>query len=288
MLIAESIAQLRQTVRQWRAAGKTIALVPTMGNLHAGHLHLVEKAKLQADHVVVSIFVNPTQFGIGEDFDSYPRTAVEDCKKLEQIQADLLFIPAETEVYSSLASTTVEAGELAKLYCGASRTGHFSAVATIVCKLINMAQPDIAVFGEKDFQQLLIIRKMVEDLNVQIKIVGVETVREQDGLAMSSRNAYLDALQRQKAPRLYQALCDAKNCIVMGETDYNTIALQQIEFLNETGFEVDYFSICNASDLQPAQSSSAEIVILLAAKLGGTRLIDNIRVKRVGLTDTKV
>ncbi|HEY8218487.1 MAG TPA: pantoate--beta-alanine ligase, partial [Methylobacter sp.] len=188
MRIVNTVSELRDVINAWRSTGQSIALVPTMGNLHAGHLALVSKAKEKADRVVVSIFVNPTQFGVGEDFETYPRTEQEDQDKLNAVGSDLLFLPAVSEVYASDAKTVVSVAGLSEWYCGASRPGHFDGVATVVCKLFNMAQPDTALFGLKDFQQLTVIRTMVRDLNFPIEIVGVETIREASGLAMSSRN----------------------------------------------------------------------------------------------------
>ena len=191
MRIVNTILELRAAINAWRLAGQSVALVPTTGNLHAGHLQLVSIAKKKADRVVVSIFVNPTQFGAGEDFETYPRTEREDQEKLAAEHADLLFLPTVADIYSADAKTTITVTGLSDLYCGASRPGHFSGVATVVCKLFNSVQPDIAVFGLKDFQQLTVIKTMVRDLNIPVEIVGVDTIREPGGLAMSSRNGYL-------------------------------------------------------------------------------------------------
>ena len=275
MRIVNSIEALRHTINTWKAAGYSIAFVPTMGNLHAGHCQLVKLAKQKADKVVVSIFVNPTQFGVGEDFDSYPRTETQDQEKLQAIETDLLFLPAVAEMYAPDAKTVISVAGLSTIHCGASRVGHFDGVATVVCKLFNMVQPTIALFGLKDFQQLAVIRIMVKDLNIPVDIIGVETVREANGLAMSSRNAYLTPEQQQIAPLLYQSLCVARAAIVAGN-DYAAIEQQTVFFLQQAGFAPEYFHICRSSDLAPAQSDDIDLVLLVAAKLGKTRLIDNL------------
>lgn len=213
MEIITSITALRQTLRQWRQANEAIALVPTMGNLHAGHLALVAAAKQQAKRVVVSIFVNPTQFGEGEDFANYPRTELADAEKLLAAGVDVIFQPSITEIYPEKSLTTVHVAEISAQHCGAARVGHFDGVATVVCKLFNMVQPDKAFFGEKDFQQLAVIRTMVKNLNIAVEVVSVAIVREPDGLAMSSRNGYLSALERKQAPLLYQTLCWFKRAV---------------------------------------------------------------------------
>ena len=271
-----SIESLRKIIKQWRQQGQSIAFVPTMGNLHAGHIKLVTEAGKKADKVVVSIFVNPTQFGEGEDFESYPRTESEDARKLQVACTDLLFLPAVAEMYPDNASTVVSVAGVSVNHCGASRPGHFDGVATVVSKLFNMVQPDFACFGEKDFQQLSIIRRMVRDLNIPLEIVAVATEREDDGLAMSSRNGYLTAQQRLIAPMLYQSLCRARASMLQGVLNISDIEQQQRMFLKETGFDVDYFSICRSDDLQPASNNDRKLVILAAAKLGKPRLIDNI------------
>jgi pantoate--beta-alanine ligase len=257
-------------------AGQSVALVPTMGNLHEGHLKLVNEARQKADRVIVSIFVNPTQFGVGEDFETYPRTECDDQQKLNASGADLLFQPAVSEVYAPDTKTVVSVAGLSELHCGASRPGHFDGVATIVCKLFNMVQPDIALFGLKDFQQLTVIRTMVRDLNIPVEIIGVETVREASGLAMSSRNGYLTAEERTVAAKLYQSLCAARDTILAGTQAYEEIERHALLFLREAGFQPDYFSVCRSSDLKKAEVNDTELVLLAAAKLGKTRLIDNI------------
>ena len=280
MRIVSTVFELREQVKTWRSAGESVAFVPTMGNLHAGHLQLVNTAKKNADRVVVSIFVNPTQFGAGEDFETYPRTEQEDQEKLQAEGADLLFLPSIAEIYAPDAKTAVTVTELSDLYCGASRPGHFSGVATVVCKLFNMVQPDIALFGLKDFQQLTVIKTMVRDLNIPVKIVGVDTVREQSGLAMSSRNGYLTDVEKQVAPKLYHSLCAARDAILNGNPAYADLEQQALQFLKHAGFQPDYFSVSSSSDLKKADANDVDLVILVAAKLGKTRLIDNIYFSR--------
>jgi len=276
MNIVTSALDLRSTINTWKQSGLSVALVPTMGNLHAGHLKLVNSAKQKADKVVVSIFVNPTQFGINEDFASYPRTEQEDQLKLATENTDLLFLPTIADIYNANAQTTVNITGLSNIYCGASRPGHFSGVATIVCKLFNLVQPDIAAFGLKDFQQFTVIKTMIRDLNIPIELMGIDTQRESNGLAMSSRNNYLTDTERQLAPQLYQALGIAQTAILTGQKSYADIEQQAIQSLKNAGFTPDYFSICNYHDLSSATYQDNDIVILAAAKLGTTRLIDNI------------
>ncbi|MGZ5026150.1 MAG: pantoate--beta-alanine ligase [Methylobacter sp.] len=276
MQVVNTISEVRAAVSAWRLSGQSIALVPTMGNLHAGHLKLVEEAKEKADRVVVSIFVNPTQFGVGEDFETYPRTEREDQEKLNAAGADLLFLPAVPEVYTQDAKTVVSVTALSEWYCGASRPGHFNGVTTVVCKLFNIVQPDVALFGLKDFQQLTVIRTMVKDLNIPVEIIGVETVREASGLAMSSRNGYLTAEEKTVAAKLYQSLCVARDAVLAGRQAYEDIERQALQFLQEAGFQPDYFNVCRAGDLKKAGADDVELVLLTAARLGKTRLIDNI------------
>ena len=277
MQIAESIAALRETIRYWRTLGETVAFVPTMGNLHAGHLRLVTAAKSHADRVVVSIFVNPTQFGVGEDFAAYPRTPEADTQKLREASADGLFLPQTDEVYPAGAATFVEVPGISDDLCGQFRPGHFRGVATVVCKLFNMVQPDVAVFGEKDWQQLTVIRRMVADLNLPVRIIGIPTVREPEGLAMSSRNAYLSEGEKQSATTLYRCLLAAKAALEAGGRDYESIAARQAEILHSAGFRVDYFAIRRLDDLALPTVDERNFVILVATKLGRTRLIDNIK-----------
>ncbi|MDD5035917.1 MAG: pantoate--beta-alanine ligase [Methylococcaceae bacterium] len=274
----ESVADLRESLRIWRMRGESIAFVPTMGNLHAGHLHLVEEAKKQAERVVVSIFVNPTQFSAGEDFGSYPRTPEKDAAQLRESGVDLLFMPDTETMYPRGSSTFVEVPGISETLCGSFRPGHFRGVATVVCKLFNMVQPEVALFGEKDFQQLTVIHRMVADLNLPVRVIGVPTVREANGLAMSSRNGYLSTEEKSQAALLYQSLLAAKAALEAGERDYRSIETQQLENLKEGGFVPDYFVIRKVDLAEPA-SCDRDFVILLAARLGKARLIDNIRVR---------
>jgi len=276
MHTVNTVEALRTLINTWKAAGNSIAFVPTMGNLHAGHCQLVKAAKEKADKVVVSIFVNPTQFGAGEDFDSYPRTEAQDHEKLRAINTDLVFQPSVSEMYSPDAKTVVSVTGLSELYCGAYRVGHFDGVATVVCKLFNMVQPNVALFGLKDFQQLAVIRTMVKDLNVPVDIIGIETVREASGLAMSSRNSYLNQAEQQLAPLLYQSLCAARDAILAGNDNYAVIEQHALSSLQQSGFSPDYFRVCRSNDLAPAQIDDTDLVLLVAAKLGKTRLIDNL------------
>jgi len=276
MQTVNAIAELRTIIGAWRRAGDRIAFVPTMGNLHAGHISLVDAARRRAERVVVSIFVNPTQFGVGEDFEAYPRTEAEDRERLLAAGADLLFLPTVREMYDPAAKTVVSVAGLSDLHCGAFRPGHFNGVATVVAKLFNIVQPDTAFFGLKDYQQFVIIQTMVGDLNMPVELVPVETVREANGLAMSSRNGYLSAAEKANAAKLYQALCTAKEAVLSGGAAYADIEGQAQAFLSEAGFRPDYFSICRSLDLVAAAPEDRDLVILAAARLGKTRLIDNI------------
>jgi len=271
---------MREAIKLWRSSGESVAFVPTMGNLHAGHLQLVNMAKTKADRVVVSIFVNPTQFGAGEDFETYPRTEREDQEKLKAVYADLLFLPSVVDIYTPDSKTTVTVTGLSDVFCGASRPGHFSGVATVVCKLFNIVQPNIALFGQKDFQQLVVIKTMVRDLNIPVEITGVDTVREPNGLAMSSRNGYLTEDEKSVAPKLYQSLCAARDAILAGNQTYEKIEQQSVQFLQQAGFQPDYFSVCRSSDLKKAAEEDVDLVLLAAARLRKTRLIDNIYFSR--------
>jgi pantoate--beta-alanine ligase len=276
-----TVAELRQCVAQWRAAGERIALVPTMGNLHDGHLQLVKQAQQRADRVVVSIFVNPMQFsdasGSGGDFERYPRTLAADQQKLAAV--DVVFAPTVAEVYpvGLEQETRVEVPGLSDILCGAHRPGHFVGVATVVTKLFNMVQPDLALFGEKDFQQLLVIRRLVTDLCFPIEIIGVPTIREVDGLAMSSRNQYLSAEERKQAATLYQTLQWVREQL-QADGDENIAAIQQqgCDRLTAGGFRPEYLEVRRARDLQPVTAADKQRVILAAAWLGPARLIDNL------------
>ena len=278
MKTVHTVSDLRTELRAHREAGSRIALVPTMGNLHPGHLALVEEARKQADIVVTSIFVNPLQFGPNEDLDSYPRTLAEDQEKLESRGNDLVFAPSVREVYPNGIEyhTHITVPVITELHCGASRPGHFTGVATVVALLFNMVQPDLAVFGEKDFQQLAVIRKLTRDLFLPIEILGAPTYRESDGLAMSSRNTYLSERDRERAVRLYQMLCWARDAIQEGRRDYSTLSDEAVRTLDSEGFHPDYFNIVNTETLEPADREDARITILAAAWLGQTRLIDNL------------
>ncbi|PVV12138.1 MAG: pantoate--beta-alanine ligase [gamma proteobacterium symbiont of Ctena orbiculata] len=272
------LASLRQRINGWRGAGEKIGLVPTMGNLHEGHLALVEAARKRCDRCVVSIFVNPMQFGEGEDFASYPRTLDADQRKLEAAATDLLFTPTAATVYpqGDQAQTRVEVPGISDILCGASRPGHFVGVATIVCKLFNYVQPDLALFGEKDYQQLMVIRRMVDDLAMPIEIIGLPTVREADGLAKSSRNGYLSPAERRQAPKLYETLGVTARALKSGERDYALLEAEGQEMLRSAGFTPDYYAIRRAEDLQPPDPDERDLVILAAAFMGTTRLIDNL------------
>ena len=250
MQTIKTIADLRNVVKIWREDGERIAFVPTMGNLHVGHLTLIEEAKADASRVIVSIFVNPSQFGPNEDFAAYPRTEAEDKQKLHAVGVDLLFLPSVSEMYNQGAHTVVSVKNLSSLHCGAFRPGHFDGVATVVCKLFSTVQPDAAFFGQKDYQQLAVIRAMVNDLNIPVEINAVATVREDSGLAMSSRNGYLSTEEMQVAPKLYECLCAAKDKVMLGTMPYDAIEKEALAVLVSFGFQPDYFSICRADTLQ--------------------------------------
>ncbi|HGV1399825.1 TPA: pantoate--beta-alanine ligase [Escherichia coli] len=277
MLIIETLPLLRQQIRRLRMEGKRVALVPTMGNLHDGHMKLVDEAKARADVVVVSIFVNPMQFDRPEDLARYPRTLQEDCEKLNKRKVDLVFAPSVKEIYpnGTETHTYVDVPGLSTMLEGASRPGHFRGVSTIVSKLFNLVQPDIACFGEKDFQQLALIRKMVADMGFDIEIVGVPIMRAKDGLALSSRNGYLTAEQRKIAPGLYEVLSSIADKLQAGERDLDEIITIAGQELNEKGFRADDIQIRDADTLLEVSETSKRAVILVAARLGDARLIDN-------------
>ncbi len=279
MRTVNSIAGLRAQIHVWRLSGDTSAFVPTMGNLHAGHVHLVKEARRQADRVVVSIFVNPLQFGPGEDFAAYPRTRDEDAGRLRAAGADLLFMPEASAMYplDATAMSVVEVPGLSDDLCGRFRPGHFRGVATVVLKLFNQVQPDIAVFGEKDYQQLVIIRRMVNDLDLPVRILSVPTVRETNGLAMSSRNAYLTGAERVKAALLHAELELALKALSQGRRDFSTMEIEHATALESAGFQVDYFAIRRQQDLRQPDAHELQLVILVAARLGRARLIDNLK-----------
>ena len=277
MLIIETLPLLRQQIRRLRMEGKRVALVPTMGNLHDGHMKLVDEAKARAVVVVVSIFVNPMQFDRPEDLARYPRTLQEDCEKLNKRKVDLVFAPSVKEIYpnGTETHTYVDVPGLSTMLEGASRPGHFRGVSTIVSKLFNLVQPDIACFGEKDFQQLALIRKMVADMGFDIEIVGVPIMRAKDGLALSSRNGYLTAEQRKIAPGLYKVLSSIADKLQAGERDLDEIITIAGQELNEKGFRADDIQIRDADTLLEVSETSKRAVILVAAWLGDARLIDN-------------
>lgn len=273
-----SVAALRAAVREHHQQGRTVAFVPTMGNLHEGHLSLVRRAQEMADRIVVSIFVNPMQFGAHEDLARYPHTPKEDKQLLVGEGVNHLFLPPVEEMYPAGLGqqTRVSVPGLSDTLCGAERPGHFDGVATVVSKLFNMVDPDIAVFGKKDFQQLAIIRKMSRELNFRVRIEGVETARAADGLALSSRNGYLDDAQRQVAPALYATLCRTRDAIASGQRDYPALETAGSAALAQAGFRPGYYSVRDAATLQEPGPDCEEIVILASATLGNTRLIDNV------------
>lgn len=276
MQTLNDVATLRETLAAHRRAGRTIGLVPTMGNLHAGHLALVAEARRRADVVVATIFVNPMQFGPNEDLDAYPRTLADDQAHLEAAGCDLLFAPDVTTVYPRGldAQTRVSVPGVSEGLCGGDRPGHFDGVATVVTMLFNLVQPDLACFGEKDYQQLAVIRRLVADLHLPLEIVGVPIERAEDGLALSSRNGYLDAAQRAAAPELYRTLCALREALEAGEA-IDAGLTRGLERLREAGFVPDYLEL-RAADLGPVDDTTREAVLLTAARLGSTRLIDNL------------
>ena len=282
MNIVRTVRELRAAVAHARSEDKRIGFVPTMGNLHEGHAALVEKASQRVDFVVASIFVNPLQFGPKEDLASYPRTLEADKERLLQAGCNLLFAPTVEEMYPHglTGQTLVCVSGVSEGLCGASRPGHFDGVATVVCKLFNMVQPDLAIFGQKDFQQLAVIRTLVSDLNMPIQIIGEPTVRAADGLALSSRNGYLDEAQRSAAPAIYRTLSDMVSAIQAGAVDYSKLLTAGLKALKAAGFRPDYLEIRQADTLQTATADDQHLVILVAAFIGSTRLIDNIAFTR--------
>ena len=279
-----SIAELREIVRDWRLARDSIAFVPTMGNLHAGHASLVTAAHAHGRRVVASVFVNPLQFGPNEDYSAYPRTPVDDEALLTELGADVLFLPTVEEMYpkGAAGSTIVDVPEIANILCGRFRPGHFQGVATVVVKLLNLVQPDVAIFGEKDYQQLTVIRTSVEDLCLPVKIVGAPTVRAEDGLALSSRNRYLDAEERTRAPAMYRALDRARRRLESGEVDLAAIEREGLESLSAAGFRPDYFEVRMAGTLAVPHGRNVDVVVLAAARLSRARLIDNLQCRAIG------
>ena len=274
---SRTVADLRAHVAPWRKTGKSIALVPTMGALHAGHLSLVTLAKSKADRVVVSIFVNPIQFGPREDFNTYPRDEAGDIEKLRAAGADLVFAPNTAEMYPAGFSTKVSIGDLTEDLCGANRPNHFDGVATVVTKLLLQCAPDMAIFGEKDYQQLLVIKHLVRDLNVPVEVLGGDIVREKDGLALSSRNAYLSPAERKTAPLLHQTISEVAAALARGEGADAACVAGRFK-LQAAGFRVDYIAVRDPDTLKPLSGPVKHARVLAAAYLGKTRLIDNVPV----------
>ena len=281
METVSTIEAVRAYVRAWRSKGQRVGFVPTMGNLHAGHLSLLAAARYRADRVIASIFVNPLQFGPHEDFARYPRTPVEDERLLAEAQCDLLFTPGVLEIYpdGGTQPTLVSVRGLSEILCGQFRPGHFDGVVTVVAKLFGIVAPDVSVFGEKDYQQFLLIRRMTLDLALPVEVIGAPTVRANDGLALSSRNRYLTSAERARAPAIYQALRAAVLRIDAGERDYEGIESAGREALERAQMAPDYFSIRSAADLS-APADASDLIVLTAARLGRSRLIDNLRASR--------
>jgi pantoate--beta-alanine ligase len=275
------VRAVRRALARWRDAGDRVALVPTMGNLHAGHLALVRRARSLADRVVASVFVNPTQFGPGEDFAAYPRTLRADAAQLRAAGADLLFAPGAAGIYprGGAQGTVVSVPGLSTDLCGAYRPGHFDGVSSVVLRLFNIVTPDVAVFGEKDYQQLVLLRRMAADLHLAVRLVGVATVREPDGLAMSSRNQYLGADERRRAPALHAALRACRERLLAGSRDYAALEREALRALRRAGFVPDYVAIRAAADLAPPGRGERRLRVLAAARLGRARLIDNVPVR---------
>lgn len=274
MLIHSAIADLRAALKnRWR-----VVFVPTMGNLHAGHISLMEQARAHGDTVVASIFVNRLQFGPNEDFDKYPRTFQADCDKLAAAGVDVLFAPTEADLYPEPQEYFIEPPGIQNVLDGEFRPGHFRGVATVVTKLFNCVQPDAAVFGKKDYQQLMVIRNMTRQLALPIEIIGGDTVRADDGLALSSRNGYLSDAERAEAPRLYRLLNQIRDAVRAGRTDYTALENEAVSALTAAGWKTDYVAIRQQSDLSPAKAGNGPLVVLAASRLGTTRLIDNIEI----------
>lgn len=280
MEVVQQIAALRRQVADWRKQGLRIGLVPTMGSLHEGHLSLVRRACAEADRVIATVFVNPTQFGPNEDYARYPRSLERDSELLAGAGAALLFAPEVAEMYpgGTVDGTRVEVPELSRILEGQFRPGHFAGVATVVTKLFNIAPAEVAVFGEKDFQQLAVIRCLVRDLCLPVRIIGAPIVRDADGLALSSRNAYLSPDERTRAPELQRTLQATRARILAGERGWAELEAQGFAALAAAGFVPDYVAIRSAEDLAPPAPEADDLVILAAARLGTTRLIDNLRV----------
>ncbi len=278
MIIAKTREELLEQLADWRQHGYRIALVPTMGNLHSGHMSLVKLAREHAERVVVSIFVNPTQFSENEDFEEYPRTFERDTRRLKKPSADLIFAPEVETMYpfGLTNATTVSVPRITENFCGASRPGHFDGVTSVVARLFALVQPEVAIFGQKDYQQQLVIRHMSQDLNLPISIITAQTVREADGLAMSSRNLYLNDEERRLAPILYKVLSETGTKLQDGRRDFEALEAESAAKLTAAGFAVDYFAIRRALNLEMPDRDCDELVVLAAAQLGHARLIDNV------------
>src|SRR5690348_966658 len=281
MDIVTTVAAVREHVRRWRGEGRRVAFVPTMGNLHAGHVSLIEAARRHGDRFIASIFVNPMQFGPNEDYAQYPRTPTKDADMLTEAGCNLMFMPDVAQIYpnGSERATRVDVPSLSRVLDGEFRPGHFEGVSTIVATLFHIVEPDVAVFGEKDFQQLTIIRKMVADLCMPVKIIGAPTVRDADGLAMSSRNQYLTPEQRKIAPLLYKTLTATADRLRAGDKQFVDIQRAGLRTLEGAGFKPDYFAVRQARDLALPEPTATELVVLTAARLGKARLIDNVQVR---------
>lgn len=276
--VARTVTAVRAQVAAWRGAGQSVALVPTMGALHEGHLGLIELARAQADRVIVSIFVNPTQFAAGEDFEDYPRTLERDCRLCRQRRADLAFVPPASEMYDAGFQTRIQVERLGSGLCGQSRPHFFGGVAVVVLKLLNIVMAEVAVFGDKDYQQLQVIRRMVRDLNHPTRIVGAPIAREADGLAMSSRNAYLDPNQRAQAAAIHRGLQRARDAALQGTHDRAALVALVAAEIAASGGQIDYVDLVEASTLEPVANALAPARLLVAARYGQTRLIDNMAV----------
>jgi pantoate--beta-alanine ligase len=282
MQTVTTVEAVRAHVQQWRASGQRIAFVPTMGNLHAGHMSLLAAARYRGDRVVASIFVNPLQFGPSEDYTGYPRTLADDQQLLQEAHCDLLFAPDVPDMYPHGGDqrTLIVVRGLSDILCGRFRPGHFDGVATVVAKLFGIVSPDVAVFGEKDYQQLLVIRHMTLDLALPVEIVGAPTVRAPDGLALSSRNRYLSVDERARAPLIHQTLSRTARALYGGSTDHAGLEREGRATLEAAGMEVDYFVVRNAADLSEPTAGGTDLVVLTAVRLGRARLIDNLRTHR--------
>ena len=278
MEIYSNVADLRAALNKLRQQNRRIGFVPTMGNLHAGHISLMHQAKTHADCVVASIFVNRLQFGPNEDFDKYPRTFEADCAQLREAGVDFLFAPTENDLYPEPQTYAVEPPEIQFMLEGECRPGHFCGVATVVMKLFQIVQPDVAVFGKKDYQQLMVIRNMTNQFMLPIRIIGGETVRAEDGLALSSRNGYLSPEERAEAPRLQQTLQNIRQAVLSGDHDYEALCRKAAENLDSHCWKTDYISIRRQQDLAPATAADRDLVIVAASRLGTPRLLDNLEI----------